>query len=293
MSTSYAGQPDDLPALRIPEDQDLLDAESVNIALRSLRDTTRALAAVAGGWPVYSNVAMESRDGLRLFLDQVPAYIAPVPQFTNDVVFRSRGSGATLTNAALEVPGVFQPQRTYCVYDLMDPVTKTFKYVINESPPDAPLVHKRPNDIQYRYLGCFLTESTGRIRPFVKYGNSYVYESGLDGVAAQGAGAQWQTASLTSFLPPWAQVVTLQLELDVISNTSGYSLYVRVPNRGSNVYTITASPDNTPFRHYATAVVNVPIVAVTQEIEWGVGNPAAAPAGVANASIKVLGFLEG
>ncbi len=293
MSTSYAGQADDLAALRIPEDQDLLDAESVNIALRSLRDTTRALAQAAADWPVYSNVAMESRDGLRLFLDAVPSYIAPVPQFTNQVVFRGRGAGATLTNAALEVPGVFQPQRTYCVYDFMDPVTKVFKYVINESPPDAPLVHKRPNDIHYRYLGCFLTESTGRIRPFVKYGNSYCYESGLDGVAATGAGAQWQIASLVPFLPPWAQVAVLQLELDVISSASAYSLYVRVPGRGSNVYQLSAAADNTPFRHYASTVIHVPIVAVTQEIEWGVGNPQAAPAGTANAVIKVLGFLEG
>ncbi len=169
----YSGAPDDNPTIAIPNDNDVADSESVDAALRSLRDNSRLSFSVHSEHPIHQRVQLSCADTTTIQSQAVGGYIQQAQSFIPYSYLRGYRAADVFTVLDLDVPAptVFEPSRIYYCYNVWDPAARTFKRRISTGFPDETLSVQKTDNFAH-YLGAFLTDSSRRI---VKYSKSQAY----------------------------------------------------------------------------------------------------------------------
>ncbi len=174
----YSGAPDDNPTVPIPNDNDVADAESVDAALRSLRDNSRLSFSVHSEHPIHQRVRLSCEDTTTIQCQAIGGYIQQTQTFLPYSYLRGYRAADQFTVLDLDVPAptVFEPSRIYYCYNVWDPATRAFKRRISTGIPDETLSVQKTDNFAH-YLGAFVTDSSRRIVKYSKSHDLYTFDA--------------------------------------------------------------------------------------------------------------------
>lgn len=174
----YPGAPDDGTTIAIPNDNDVADAESVDAALRSLRDNSRLAFSVHSEHPIHQRVQLSCADTTTVQCQAIGGYIQQTQPFLPYSYTRGHRAADQFTVLDLDVPTptVFEPSRIYYCYNVWDPVARTFKRRISTGIPDETLSVQKTDNFAH-YIGAFVTDSSRRIVKYVKSNSLYTFDA--------------------------------------------------------------------------------------------------------------------
>lgn len=173
---TYAGTNSDAEDIVIPEDTDVADAESVDTALRGLRDSTRLSLQTASKLPIHREVRMHSTDGATVAFSAPAEYVqnksAVVPY-----AYKSGPSAAGSFTVADIVPGTatYKANTVYYCYLWFDAGVFT-KRITEDHPNDQLTGPAGSDENKGRYLGAFFTNGARQVIPYEKSGGFYTFD---------------------------------------------------------------------------------------------------------------------
>jgi hypothetical protein len=208
----YSGASDDNTTIAIPNDNDVADSESVDAALRSLRDNTRLSFSVHSEHPIHQRVQLSCADTTTIQSQAVGGYIQQAQSFIPYSYLRGYRAADVFTVLDLDIPAptVFEPSRIYYCYNVWDPAARTFKRRISTGFPDETLSVQKTDNFAH-YLGAFLTDSSRRIVKYSKSQAYYTFDEQPDLISVTDTTPV--TFDLTPIVPKYCSRVRLRVEL--------------------------------------------------------------------------------
>lgn len=208
----YSGAPDDNTTIAIPNDNDVADSESVDAALRSLRDNSRLSFSVHSEHPIHQRVQLSCADTTTIQSQAIGGYIQQAQSFIPYSYLRGYRAADVFTVLDLDIPAptVFEPSRIYYCYNVWDPAARTFKRRISTGFPDETLSVQKTDNFAH-YLGAFLTDSSRRIVKYSKSQAYYTFDEQPDLISV--ADTTPVTYDLTPIVPKYCSRVRLRVEL--------------------------------------------------------------------------------
>lgn len=219
----------DATTILVPEDGDDLDAAEIQTALQKL--SRRVQHSRGAAWGTLAWTGTMAVSGTAAAPVVVLGAIESCPLRDSSNVWRPyyTTGESTLGASNVEGGGSLTADTWYYVYAWSDSAAPTaVKFQISTTPPtDAvltkvPRLWKRGQDANYRYLGCFRTNSAGNPFPMRAARGRYLYRRGAiatvggafgaDGLGAVvGAGAVGLTSlDLSARVPPHSRMALLQ-----------------------------------------------------------------------------------
>lgn len=234
----YPGAADDNPTIPIPNDNDVADAESVDAALRALRDNSRLSFSVHSEQPIHQRVRLSCEDTTTIQCQAIGGYIQQTQTSSPYGYIRGYRAADKFTVLDLDVPAptVFEPNRIYYCYNVWDPATRTFKKRISTGFPDETLSVQK-TDFFAHYIGAFVTDSGRRIYKYSKSHSFYTFDVQPSVLSVNDVALL--TYDLTPIIPHYCNRV--KLRIDFLNAHATLSDYCSI-SAGGQVQKISASP---------------------------------------------------
>lgn len=251
----------DATTILVPEDGDDLDAAQILTALQKLsRRVQYGRGAVWGHLAWAGTLAASGTAAAPVVL---VGAIESCPLLATDNVWRPYyTSGETTLGAShIDGGGSLAVSSWYYVYAWSDAAAPTtLKFQITTTPPTAsaaatiPRLWKRDQSANYRYLGCFPTDSAGNPIPVRAARGRYVYRrsacaSNETRVLNTSAAAGATNLSLAALVPPHARLATLSL---IVTGGDGFC--------GLTIYTDGDTSDATLQARAEAGITTSPVV---------------------------------
>ena len=272
-------------AVTVPDSGDPRTAASVETPLQTLADwAAHACSAVSSrlAWSEELSVAPGgSNSSFSIGVGAIQAAVL----MRSDGSYRGYFAGATTIGAAkIDGGGNLTNSTWYYVYVWDN--AGTVDYLISTTAPRASQQYRNSVDgNQYRYLGCFRTNSSGAPIPMRMRRGRYVYRlsATVDPVAYSDSTARGSAydVSLAALVPPHARLARVQ----AIVVSSGAATYMNVFTK-ADVTDITwrqQAPDGTTtYGEFDIETDSSQAVQITYNVGGGSGN----------AKLRVTGFAE-
>lgn len=295
----------DANTILVPEDGDDLDAHQVEAALQRLSNRVQyGRGAVWGSLAWTGTLAVSGTAAAPVVL---VGAIESCPLLATDNVWRPYyTSGETTLGAShVEGGGSLTGSTWYYVYAWSDAAAPTaLKFQITTTPPtDAsaatvPRLWKRDQAANFRYLGCFPTNTTGAPIPLRKTAGRVVYRrsgvasveglfsaNGLRALSRSGAQASPTAVDLRPAVPPHSRVASLSLTAigDSAPDTATLAIFTGTDTASGAAGVATLNDQQ------ARLATDVEIAQAAQSITYTLTHAAA---GTVTGYVDVLGFLE-
>lgn len=223
MATQYNGIAENQEAVQIPEDSDVADSESVDVALRNIWNSIRLSLQTAGARPTHQLVQMRSVDQVSVVFSHIPQFIQNIRQAFPYQYLAYLKNTVTMTVSDLDTGlGTFKADTAYYCYIRWKPDLAKFISVISEDFPEETLCNEKADPELTRYLGAFFTDAAKRIKLIHKSGAFYTYDS--PDVALNQTTDVTGSADLTGKIPNYCKKVRLFIE--IVSNTVNNQLFI-------------------------------------------------------------------
>lgn len=208
----YSGSPDDNITIALPNDNDVADAESVDAALRSLKDSSRLSLSVHSEHPIHQRVRLSCEDTTTVQCQAIGGYMQQVQTFFPYSYTRGFRAADVFTVLDLDIPAptVFEPSRIYYCYNTWDPASRTFKRRISTGIPDETISVLKTDSFSH-YLGAFVTDSSRRIIKYSKSNSFYTFDVQPELITVTDTTPV--TYDLTPIVPFYCSRVRLRVEL--------------------------------------------------------------------------------
>jgi hypothetical protein len=237
MASQYGGIENDVPTIQLPDENDVADSESVNVAFRQLKDSVLLSLATASKQPVHHLTRIRSSNGTSIVCSFVPYYIQNIKAFAPyQYAFYIGGTDLTFTAADLDTsPPAFGNLKAYYLYLRWDGTA--FKKHISEGIPDEMLALKKHDPNITRYLGAVFTNGSGVVNAIHKSGTLYTYDAmpTLSSIPGDGVPV---TISLAGRIPEYCRKVRLWAEFHNTDPSNADALGISAPGGVERLYTV-------------------------------------------------------
>ncbi len=176
MADQYGGNPSNTAVVQIPDDNDVADAESVDVGLRQIWDSIKLGLDSAYRQPMHSVVRVRSTDGLTAKIEFIPSYIQNIKAFA-PYQYAQNETVNTITVSASDLditPKVFAINSVYYVYAQWNGTA--FVGRVGPGIPDETLCFLKATPGPTRYLGAIFTDSAGSLFPVHKSEGFYTFD---------------------------------------------------------------------------------------------------------------------
>lgn len=280
MAEQYGGTADDTPTIQIPDDNDIADAESVDLAFRAIWNSIRLSLQVQANRPTHQLARLRSIDLTSVVLSTIPDYVQNIKAFVPYQYAFWHGDTLAMTVANLDTGGgSFEANTAYYCYILWDGVTSAFVPVVSKQIPDETLCFMKSNPGFTRYLGAFFTSSTKQIEPIHKSNAEYDYD--FPRVILNPADSSPIDFSLAGRIPTYCRKVKLICELYNTDTAVDDGLFLSSPGGSETFYPIGRGASVS----YAFEV-DLPLIATSVRARISTSS------GKGQAQIRLKGFYE-
>jgi len=275
-------------AVTVPDSGDPRTVDSVNPAFQKLADWSAFACSVVSSRLAWSEEIAVAPGGSNSTFSITVGAIQAASLLRADGTYHGySATAATLTAANLESGSTLANSTWYYIYAHDSLGGGTVLYQISTTAPRASQQYKNAGDgSQYRYLGCFRTNSSGAPLAMRMRRGRYTYRlssstgdfNAYDDATARGSAYD---VSLASLVPPHVRIARVQ----AITTSSGADTFMSLlakPDSAGIVWRQQAPDGTTTYGELDIETDSSQVVQLTYNVGGGSGN----------AKIRVAGFVE-
>jgi hypothetical protein len=275
----------DAGAVTVPDSGDARTAASVGTPFQTLANRVGFAANTVASRIAWADEMSMAPGGSNSSFSLTIGAIQAISLARSDGSYRSySANAATIGASKIEGGGNLANSTWYYVYAYDN--AGAVDYLISTTAPRASRVYRNSVDgNQYRYLGCFVTDSSGAPVPFRMHRGRYTFRlsSAANTTRVLNSGTAQASAtdvSLAAWIPSHARVARVQA---IVTSSGGATLMILLTKGDADVSWRQQSADGTTT--YGETDIETDSSRVIQ-YTYNLGG------GTGNASIRVAGFYE-